>query len=129
MDTIGKAKKILIIEHDLSLREALAELLSLEGYEVFETENGYLGLQLAKKHLPDLILCSRMFADINCWDVLRALKEDETTKQIPFIFLSSKPIGEEHQKMEKNKDVIVLIKPFSIEKLKKTIQECLFLDD
>lgn len=119
-----KPKKILLIERDNTLRDSLEELLTFEGYEVFEAANGYLGLQVAKKYLPDLIICSRLSPDLSCWEIVQQLKTEESTNQIPFIFLSSKPAGEEHQKMTEEVELIVLTKPFEIDEFLTIILKC-----
>ena len=49
-------KKILIIEDDRSLQDALTEMLKREGYKVINAFDGEEGLQKAEKDLPDLIL-------------------------------------------------------------------------
>ncbi len=100
-------------------------LLLLENFKAYHAKQGYAGLQIAKKHLPDAIICSRMFSDISCWDVFQALQKEEITKQIPFIFLSSIPSGEYHEKLEKNSSAIILTKPFCINQLMTVIHDCL----
>ena len=120
-----KSKKILLIERDNTLHGSLTELLSLQGYEILEAKNGYSGLRYAKAYLPDLIICSRLFSDINAWEVLQALKKEEITKGIQFIFLSSKPAGKIHQKMIKAAQLIVIVKPFDISRFLAVVQDSL----
>ncbi len=112
------------MERDNIFRGSLTELLSVEGYEVLEVINAS-GLRFAKTYAPNLIICSRMFSDTNGWEVLQALKKEDTTKKIPFIFLSSRPAGEIHQKMMEAAPLIVLIKPFKISEFLVIIQNCL----
>ena len=119
------ARKILVLEDDFDLRDNLMELFTFKGFEVLKTKTGYLGIQMAKNHLPDIIICSRMFADIDCLDVFQALQIDKATQKIPFIFLSSNPSGERHQKMNDSQTPIILTKPFSIEELIAVIEDCL----
>jgi DNA-binding response OmpR family regulator len=83
-------KKILLIEDDQALRENTAELLELSGFEVITAKNGKLGLDLAQKSLPQIIVCDIMMPELNGYEVLKALGEHEETKSIPFIFLSAK---------------------------------------
>lgn len=123
-------KKILVIERNNDFRESLSELLSLNNYQVINARNGYLGLILAREYFPDIIICARSFADISCWNVLQELRKEETTKQTLFVFLSSKPAGEEHQKMCEQEAVAVMTKPFLTEQLislleKWTVQTCI----
>ena len=81
--------KILVIEDDISVRSNITELLTEEGFEIFEAENGKLGITLAKKIVPDLIISDILMPEINGYEVLLELQRDESTSSIPFIFLSA----------------------------------------
>lgn len=83
-------KTILIIEDDTVLRETTAEILELENYKVITAANGKRGIELAKIIIPDIIVCDIMMPEIDGYDVLKLLSEDEKTKRIPFIFMSAK---------------------------------------
>src|SRR6476646_1559017 len=82
--------KILVIEDEQPFREALLELLEIEGFEAIGAENGQAGVQLAQKHLPDLVLCDIQMPDIDGYSVLRSLRQDSRTATLPFIFLTAK---------------------------------------
>lgn len=81
---------ILIIEDDTVLRETTAEILELENYKVVTAANGKRGAELAKIILPDIVICDIMMPELDGYDVLKILAEDEKTKRIPFIFMSAK---------------------------------------
>lgn len=66
------SKKILLIEREEILRKSLSELLTFQGYDLLEARNGYIGLHYAKVYLPDLVICARMFSDMDGWEVLDA---------------------------------------------------------
>jgi CRP-like cAMP-binding protein/CheY-like chemotaxis protein len=83
-------KKVLLIEDDIVVRENTAELLELANYHVITASNGKLGVNLAKKHLPDIIICDIMMPELNGYGVLQILSKEIVTKHIPFIFLSAK---------------------------------------
>lgn len=83
-------KTILIIEDDTVLRETTAEILELENYKVVTAANGKRGAELAKIMLPDIVVCDIMMPELDGYDVLKILSEDENTKRIPFIFMSAK---------------------------------------
>lgn len=114
---------ILLIERDDSLRESLAELLSLNGFWVIKARNTSSALQLAEQLHPNLVICARSFPDGDCSKILLALREKAFGKDIPVIFLSSKPAGCLHQMMLKQERVITLIKPFKTEELLAAIQQ------
>lgn len=83
-------KKIAIIEDNHEVRENLAEILMLSGYECVEAENGIEGVKAVKEHLPDLILCDVMMPELDGFGVLRILNSDPKLMHIPFMFLTAK---------------------------------------
>ncbi len=84
------SKKILLIEDNLAMRENTSEILELANYEVFTAENGKIGVDLARKHKPDLIVCDIMMPELDGYGVLHLLGKNEETAGIPFIFLTAK---------------------------------------
>ncbi|MBD0776740.1 response regulator [Maribacter sp. ANRC-HE7] len=82
--------KVLLIEDDPVLRDNTAELLELSDYEMFTASNGKKGVKIAKEILPDVIICDIMMPELDGYGVLEQLAEDQSTKHIPFIFLSAK---------------------------------------
>jgi DNA-binding response OmpR family regulator len=83
-------KKVLIIEDNKDVRENTADILELANYEVCTAANGKLGVELAKKVNPDIILCDIMMPELNGYEVLQHLRKDKKTASIPFIFLTAK---------------------------------------
>jgi len=83
-------KKILIIEDEPEMRRNLATILRLEKYQPITAENGRVGLELARKEKPDLILCDVMMPQLDGYGVLQGLREDVELAAIPFIFLTAK---------------------------------------
>ncbi len=82
--------KILVIEDEPEMRRNLATILQLEHYRPLTAENGRIGLQLASKERPDLILCDVMMPELDGYGVLQALRQDPALALIPFIFLTAK---------------------------------------
>jgi DNA-binding NarL/FixJ family response regulator len=82
--------KILIIEDEPDLRTNLREVLELEGFQALVAAGGAEGLALAKRELPDLILCDLLMPGIDGHAVLESLRGDSQTARIPFIFLTAK---------------------------------------
>lgn len=83
-------KKILIIEDEPEMRRNLAMVLRLEQFQPIAAENGRVGVELATKELPDLILCDVMMPELDGHGVLQALRGNSDTAAIPFIFLTAK---------------------------------------
>src|SRR6187402_381601 len=83
-------KKILLIEDNSDVRENTAEILLLAGYIVDTAENGKVGVDLAQKENPDLIICDIMMPELDGYGVLHILSKKDETARIPFIFLTAK---------------------------------------
>ena len=81
---------ILIIEDDETLREALDDRLTLEGYRVASASSGDDGLRQALEHPPDLVLCDIMMPGLDGYGVLREMQKDPRTAAVPFVFLTAK---------------------------------------
>ena len=82
-------KKILFIEDESALQKTFGEILGQEGYETISALDGETGLRLAKGRKPDLILLDLILPKVNGFDVLKELKEDPETKDIPVIILTN----------------------------------------
>ena len=80
---------ILLIEDNLESSALAATVLRQEGYEVITAKDGVEGLELAEKHLPDVIVCDVMMPRMDGHTVLQKLHGQSRTATIPFIFLSA----------------------------------------
>ena len=82
------------MEDEYSILINLVYLLEAEGYEVISAQDGAAGINLAKQHLPDLIISDIMMPGVNGYQALEALRKDPATVGIQFIFLSAKSTPE-----------------------------------
>lgn len=106
-------KKILIIEDHADMRENIAEMLDLAGYQTITASNGKEGIKQARTHLPDLIICDIMMPELDGYAVISILSKDIQTSYIPFIFLTAKAEKQDIRKgMEMGADDY-LTKPFT----------------
>ena len=83
-------KKILVIEDEPEMRRNLVTVLRLENFHPLPAENGRIGVDLAKKEKPNLILCDVMMPELDGNGVIASLRADAETAAIPFIFLTAK---------------------------------------
>ncbi|MFH1691655.1 MAG: response regulator [Candidatus Omnitrophota bacterium] len=82
-------KKILIVDDDVDLVEAVATLLEAKGYAVISANNGEEGFKMAKAQSPDLILLDAiMIHQSEGFDTARNLKKDQATKDIPVVMVT-----------------------------------------
>lgn len=89
MDENAKMKKVLIIEDEQDLREALKTVISYENIETYAAHDGEEGLQLALQVKPDLILLDLMMPKLDGLGVLHALREDEWGKNVEVIVMTA----------------------------------------
>jgi len=81
---------VLIVEDDEIIRENIKEYLELNGFDVFESENGKTGLSLAHSNTPDVIISDVMMPEMNGIEMLSELKKDTNTSLIPVILITAK---------------------------------------
>lgn len=80
---------VLMIEDDPTLLDNTLEILSLEGFDVVGAEDGSVGVEKARRFMPDIIICDIMMPKLDGYGVLKELRNDPTTRAIPFIFVSA----------------------------------------
>ena len=81
-------KKVLLIDDAPEVTSVVAATLRLHGFASMVAADGKTGLELAKRELPDLIICDINMPGYDGYDTLKALREHEATATTPFIFLS-----------------------------------------
>ncbi len=82
-------KKILVADDSATARSLVASLLREQGYQVIEAEDGLEAVKQAYQTYPDLIVLDIYMPKINGYQVCRMLKNDELTKDIPVLMLTS----------------------------------------
>lgn len=108
---------ILVVEDEKDLLDVLTYNLKAAGYEVFVSVDGAGVLDLARQHLPNLILLDLMLPEASGLDLCRSIKSDPTTKHIPVMLVTAK--GEEIDRVvgfELGADDYV-VKPYSTREL------------
>ena len=82
-------KKILFIEDESVLQKAFGDVLQQKGYKILSALNGEIGLRMARSEKPDLILLDLILPRLHGFEILKKLKEDPETKEIPVIVLTN----------------------------------------
>jgi len=81
--------QILTIDDHPYTQRLIEKLLRHRGYHILQAENGFSGIEIARKSCPDLILLDIRLPDINGFDVLRLLRLDYHTRLIPVIAVTT----------------------------------------
>lgn len=79
---------ILLIEDEESFRTIYGDVIRNDGYEILEAEDGERGLELVKEKKPDLVLLDLVLPKLHGLEVLKKIRADETTQNIPVLILS-----------------------------------------
>jgi len=121
-------KTILFVEDESTLQKTFGEILKQEGYEMISALDGEIGLRLAKIKNPDLILLDLILPKVHGFEVLKKLKEDKETKDIPVIVLTNlEGIGNVEKAIELGATTYLVKANYSleevIEKIKKALGE------
>jgi CRP-like cAMP-binding protein/ActR/RegA family two-component response regulator len=105
-------RKLLVIDDHDDIRENIAEILTLAGYEVFTAPNGKRGVETALREKPELVICDIMMPELDGYGVLHLLRKNESTLETPFIFLTARTERADFRKgMEMGADDYIT-KPF-----------------
>lgn len=86
---MAKQQKILIIEDEKTLLDALSKKLEFEGYDVYTAVDGEDGLNKIKEHMPDLILLDILMPRLDGFGVLENIHKDPKLSKIPVIIISN----------------------------------------
>ena len=82
-------RRVLIVDDDPAIRMLCSINLQIEGLLVLEAADGRRGLEQARSERPDLVVTDVIMPGLDGFQLAKALRSDERTRQIPVIFLSS----------------------------------------
>jgi diguanylate cyclase (GGDEF)-like protein len=80
-------QQLLVVDDEKNNRAVLTELFKHQ-YKILLAKHGVMALEMARKHRPDLILLDVMMPELDGYQTLKALKDEEATRGIPVIFIT-----------------------------------------
>src|SRR5881394_1281721 len=80
--------KVLVIDDEELFREATVCALQRRGFDAHEAPDGAVGAELARRLLPDVIVCDINMARMDGYAVLESLRQEPSTATIPFILMT-----------------------------------------
>jgi len=119
-------KKILVVEDGASLRNALRNKLTREGFGVLEAKNGKIGLRVALSVHPDLILLDLIMPGMHGYEVLKRLKNDKWGRKVPILILTNFPDYPGVKEFVDDKDYLVK-SDYTLEDIVKRIKKLLII--
>ncbi len=109
---------ILVVDDDSDIRDLLASLLDLEGYDVQTAPNGKVALDLVTAKRPSLVVLDLRMPIMDGWTFLDKLKERRLV--LPIIVLSAEP--QHSSKVVTNAKTVYVTKPFAVDDLLRVIE-------
>jgi CheY-like chemotaxis protein len=92
--TGGRQTLVLVVDDEPVNREWLKHVLEPAGFAVTLASGGREAIELARSGRPDIVMLDLLMPDVNGFDVVEALGEDEATKAIPIMVLTAKHLTE-----------------------------------
>jgi DNA-binding response OmpR family regulator len=122
---MAKSYKVLVADDDLDHVTIVRAILEQNGFEAFEAYNGEETLQQIDKHHPDLVLLDIMMPKLDGLQVVRRLKDNPATRDLPIIMFSAKSGTREISESFNFGAANYLIKPIDTQKLLQKIKATL----
>ena len=118
--------KILIVDDNFDMLETLEHLFSFYQFDVIKADNGKKCIEIAEKHMPDVILLDAYMPVMDGFEACKILKKKRKTKQIPIVFLTAKYLDPEDKAsgMQLGADDY-MVKPFNSKELVNRIKTIL----
>jgi CheY-like chemotaxis protein len=115
-------KTILLVDDDQQVREVVGLALRRNGYYVIEAHSGDEGLEMARDHLPDLILSDVLMPEGDGATLLRDIRRDPELKSTQVVLMTGSPdMVTPHKDMEEWPDDF-LLKPVGLQRLLSCVQ-------
>ncbi len=108
---------ILVIDDEEVIRSNVRRLLELEGYAVLSAAGGDAGLRLALDRRPDVVVCDLVMPDCDGYGVLKGLRDDPRTADIPVVLLTASAGEGERDFAVRAGAACYVTKPFEIKQL------------
>lgn len=118
-------EKILVIEDEKQEMENICFVLQQAGYKTIMAPDGKKGLEMAKAHKPDLIICDLNMPGLTGYQVLEEIRKTPYMSKIPFIILSVFPRPDEIDMEFRMGIQDYIIKPFNFNEFLARIKTCL----
>lgn len=106
------AHTVLVVDDDPVMHRVLQHYLERHGYHLLNAKGGHEALEIATRHIPDLILLDVGMPDMSGLTALRHLKDNEKTRATPVIVITAQADRATHVESEVSGAAAFLTKPF-----------------
>ncbi len=115
------SKTVMIVEDNELNMKLFHDLLDSQGYDIIQTQNGMEALDLARAHMPDLILMDIQLPEVSGLEVTKWLKEDEGLRHIPVVAVTAFAMKGDEERILAGGCEGYISKPISIPHFLETI--------
>ena len=116
-------KKILVVDDDASLRKSIMITLKVKGFEVWEAEDGFSGLEMTQQRRPDLVISDVYMPGMNGFVMAETIKSDAALRDTKIIMMTS--AAQAAGAWNSEPDVTYLDKGFSLPSLVELVLKVL----
>lgn len=113
--------RILLIEDEGNIREAIGFILSRAGWEVQGHGNGATAIEAVTRTKPDMVILDIMLPGLSGFEILRALRDGTETAQLPVLMLTARGQARDQEAAFEMGADAYLTKPFSNADLLATV--------
>ena len=119
-------RKVLVVDDEIHIVHVIAIKLHNNGYEPITAGNGQEAYDLACRENPDIIIADYMMPVMSGLELLEKLRENETTRNIPFILLTARNFAIDDVNQQRLNVSQCITKPFSPKELLRNIEDILY---
>jgi DNA-binding response OmpR family regulator len=106
-------KRVLLIEDEPNIIEAISFILSRDGWEVATHSNGHTALEAIKDRAPDVIILDVMLPGRSGYEILGDIRANNDTKVLPVLMLTARGQTKDREMAEAAGASMFMTKPFS----------------
>ncbi len=114
--------RVLLIEDEPNITEAIRFILSRDGCEVVTLADGLGAVQAVRKDVPDLLILDLMLPGVSGLDILVQLRSDPATARLPVLMLTAKGQGRDREAAERAGANHFMTKPFSNDDMRAAVR-------
>lgn len=118
-------KRVLLIEDEPNIIEAIRFVLSRDGYSVDTHSDGVSAVQAVQARAPDMIILDVMLPNRSGYDILRELRSDQATVNLPVLMLTARGQKKDREMAERFGASHFMTKPFSNSELLHSVSQLL----
>lgn len=117
------AKRVLLIEDEPNIIQAIRFILSRDGWEVVSHSDGNTAVAEVLKRDPDVVILDVMLPNKSGFEILQDLRADETTKDLPVLMLTARGQNRDRELATRYGASRFMTKPFANSEILSTVQE------